>query len=161
MLCNSIFTREDSLGPDFHVVVQLLGLVWLSVTPWTAAGQSSLSFTISWSLLILMSIESVMPSNHLILLFIPFSSCLQSCPASESFPMSWLYASGGQRIVVSASTSVLSWNTQDWSPLSSLGIVTSVAVNIWSVCVFLWIIVFSAYVSNSGIVGSCAFSFCF
>ena len=41
--------------------------VWLFVTPWTAAHQASLSFTISWSLLKLMSTESVMPSNHLIL----------------------------------------------------------------------------------------------
>ena len=49
------------------VVVQSLSCVWLFVTPWTAACQASLSFTISWSLLKLMSIESVMPSNHLIL----------------------------------------------------------------------------------------------
>ena len=49
------------------VIVQLLCRVWLFVTPWTAACQSSLSFTISWSLLKLMSTESVMPSNHLIL----------------------------------------------------------------------------------------------
>ena len=49
------------------------------------AHQASLSFTISWSLLQLMSIESVMPSNHLILCH-PFSSCPQSFPASGSFP---------------------------------------------------------------------------
>ena len=49
------------------VVVQLLSHVQLSVTPWSAAHHASLSFTISWSLLKLMSIESVMPSNHLIL----------------------------------------------------------------------------------------------
>ena len=49
------------------LVVQLLSLVWLFVTPWTAAHQASLSFTISQSLLKLMPIESVMPSNHLIL----------------------------------------------------------------------------------------------
>ena len=49
------------------VVIQLLGHVQLCVTPWTAARQASLSFTISWSLLKLMSIESMMPSNHLIL----------------------------------------------------------------------------------------------
>ena len=49
------------------VIVQSLSCVWLFVTPWTAAHQASLSFTISQSLLILMSIESVMPSNHLIL----------------------------------------------------------------------------------------------
>ena len=48
-------------------VVQLLGCVWLSVIPWTAASQASLSFTISLSLLRLMSTELVMPSNHLIL----------------------------------------------------------------------------------------------
>ena len=47
--------------------VQSLSRVRLFVTPWTAARQASLSFTISWSLLKLMSIESVMPSNHLIL----------------------------------------------------------------------------------------------
>ena len=49
------------------VVVQLLSCVWLFVTPWTAAHQTSLSFTISRSLLKLISIQSVMPSNHLIL----------------------------------------------------------------------------------------------
>ena len=57
------------------VVVQWLSHVRLFVTPWTAAHQASLSFTISWSLLKLMSIESMMPSNHLILcrpfLFLP------------------------------------------------------------------------------------------
>ena len=50
-----------------HVVVQLLSWVWLFATPWTAALQARLSSTISWSLLRFMSIESVMPSNHLIL----------------------------------------------------------------------------------------------
>ena len=49
------------------LLVQSLSRIWLFVTPWTAAGQSSLSFTISWSLLKLMSTESVMPSNHLVL----------------------------------------------------------------------------------------------
>ena len=47
---------------------------------------------------------------------VPFSSCPQSLPASGSFPMSQLFASGGQSIGVSASTSVLPMNTQDWSP---------------------------------------------
>ena len=49
------------------VVAQSLSCLRLFGTPWTAAGQASLSFTISWSLLRLMSIEPVMPSNHLIL----------------------------------------------------------------------------------------------
>ena len=57
--------------------------LFLFPTPWTAAYQASLSFTISWSLPKLMSIESVMPPNHLILCC-PFSSCLQSFLASGS-----------------------------------------------------------------------------
>ena len=49
------------------IVVQSLSFVWLFAAPWTAVHQASLCFTVSWSLLILMTIESVMPSNHLIL----------------------------------------------------------------------------------------------
>ena len=52
---------------------------------------------------------------------VPFSSCAQSFPASGSFHMSQLFASGGQSIGVSASTSVLPMNTQDWSPLGWTG----------------------------------------
>ena len=52
---------------------------------------------------------------------IPFSSCLQSFPASRSFQMSQFFASGGQSIGVSASTSVLPMNIQDWSPLGWTG----------------------------------------
>ena len=52
---------------------------------------------------------------------VPFSSCPQSLPASGSFPMSQLFASGGQSIGVSASASVLPMNTQDWSPLGWTG----------------------------------------
>ena len=52
---------------------------------------------------------------------IPFSSCPQYFPASRSFQMSQLFASGGQNIGVSASTSVLPMNTQDWSPLGWTG----------------------------------------
>ena len=48
---------------------------------------------------------------------VPFSSCLQSFPTSGSFQISQLFASGGQNIGVSASTSVLPMNTQDWFPL--------------------------------------------
>ena len=51
----------------------------------------------------------------------PFSFCLQSYPALGSFPMSHLFTSGGQSIGVSASTSVLPMNTQDWSPLGWTG----------------------------------------
>ena len=52
---------------------------------------------------------------------VPFSCCPQSLPASESFPVSQLFASGGQSIGVSASASVLPMNTQDWSPLEWTG----------------------------------------
>ena len=92
--------------------VQLLSRVWLFATPWTAALQASLSITNSQSLLRLMSIESVMPSSHLTLYW-PFSSCLQSFPASRSFQMSPFFASDGQSIGVSTSASVLPMNIQD------------------------------------------------
>ena len=54
----------------------------------------------------------------------PFSSCPQSFPASGSFPMSWLLASGGQSIGDSASASVLPMNIQDWFPLGWTGLIT-------------------------------------
>ena len=65
----------------FLFAVKSISCVWFFVTPWTAACQASLSFTISQSLLRFISIESVMLSNHLILCS-PFSFCLQSFPAS-------------------------------------------------------------------------------
>ena len=94
--------------------------VWLFATPWTAACQASLSITNSWSLLKLMSIESVMPSSHLILCR-PLFSYPQSLPASESFPMSQLFAWGGQSTGISALAPFLPKNTQDWSPLEWTG----------------------------------------
>ena len=90
--------------------VQSLSHFWLFVTPWIAARQASLSITNSWSLLKLMSIQPSHPVVH-------FSSCPQSLPASESFPMSQLFAWGGQSTGVSALASVLPVNIQDWSPL--------------------------------------------
>ena len=92
-------------------IVQLLSCVRFFATPWTAVHQGSLSFTISWSLLKLTSIESMMPSNCLFICR-PFSSHPQSFPASGSFPVSWLFASGGQSI--GASASVLAMNIQGW-----------------------------------------------
>ena len=80
-----------------------------SLQPNTAACQASLSITNSQSLLILMSIELLMPSNHLILCH----PLLQSFPASGPFQMSQFFPSGSQSIGVSASASVLSMNTQD------------------------------------------------
>ena len=91
-----------------------------SATPWTAAGRASLSITNSRSLLKLMSIEAVMTSHHLILwhlLLLP-PSIFHS---TRSFQLSQFFASGGQRIGVSASASVLSMNSQDWFPLGFSG----------------------------------------
>ena len=101
--------------------VQLLSHVQLFATPWTAAHQASLSITNPWSPPKPMSIESVMRSNHLILcctlLFLP--SIFPSIRVfSDPFQ---LFASGGQSIGVSASTSVLPMNTQDWFPLGWTG----------------------------------------
>ena len=101
--------------------VQSLSCVQLFVTPWTAARQTSLSITNSRSLLKLMSIELVMPSNHLILCRC-FSSCLQSFPASGSFLMSQVFGSGGQTI--GASASVLPMNIRGWFPLRWTGLIS-------------------------------------
>ena len=62
-----IYPNKVPVETNFVVIVQWLSRVQLFATPWTAAHQASLSFTISWSLFKLMSIELVMPSNHLIL----------------------------------------------------------------------------------------------
>ena len=85
------------------------------MTPWTAARQASLSITNSQSLFKLMSIKLVMPSNYFILCcLLLFPSVF---PALGSFQMSQFFASGGQRIGVWASASVLPVNIQDWFPL--------------------------------------------
>ena len=114
--------KQCSIGKntDFSLI-QLLSHVRLFATPWTAGHQASMSIINSRSFLQLMSIEWVMPSNHLILCR-PFSSCLQSFPESGSFPMSQVFASGGQSIGVSASASVLPMNIQDWFPLGWTGL---------------------------------------
>ena len=84
----------------WHAAVQGVAKswTWLSVfvTPWTVARQAFLSITNSWSLLKFTSIQLMTPSTILSSV-IPFS-CLQCCPASGSFLMSWLFASGGQSI---------------------------------------------------------------
>ena len=86
--------------------------VWCFATSWTAALQASLSIiTNSWSLLKLMSIKSVMPSNRLILchpLLLP-----SVFPSIRAFPVSQFFTSGGQNI--GASVLVLPMNIQDWS----------------------------------------------
>ena len=107
-LAGRFFTTNATGEASVVVIFQLLSCLRLFATPWTAALQAFLSFTISWSLLKLMSIESVMPSNHLI----PFSSCPQSFPASGSFPVSRLFTSFGQSIGASASASIPPVNIQ-------------------------------------------------
>ena len=106
-----IITHAITIHANSDVSVQSLSHVRLFVTPWTTAHQASLSITNSWSLPKPMSIESVMPSNHLILcdpLLLP-----SIFPSIRVFKMSQLFTSGGQSIGVSASTSVLPMNTQD------------------------------------------------
>ena len=92
----SSFTQK-SLG--IFSSVQPLSSVRVFATPWTAARQASLSFTISWSLLKLMSIELMMLSHHLILCH-PLLLLPSIFPASRTFHMSWPFASGGQNIGV-------------------------------------------------------------
>ena len=100
--------------------VQLLSRVQLFVTPWTTARQASLSITNFRSLPKPVSIESVMPSNHLILccplLLLPsiFPS-IRVLSNESALHFRW------QSTVVSGSTSVLPMNTQDWSPLGWIG----------------------------------------
>ena len=94
-----------------------------SEVPWTAPCQASQSLNISWSMLWPMSIEWVMPSSHPIL-YILFSLSLQSFPASESFPVSQFFASGGQTIGTSASASIFSMNIKDWFPLGLTGLIS-------------------------------------
>ena len=100
--------------------VQSLSHVRLFATPWTTAHQASLSITNSWSLLNSCPLSGwchpTISSS-----VVPFSSCPQSLPASESFPKSQLFAWGGQSIGVSASASVLEINTYDWYPLGWTG----------------------------------------
>ena len=101
-------------------LVQSLSCVQLFLTPWTAACQASLSIANSRSSLKLMSIESVMPSNHLILCH-PLLLLPPIPPSIRVFSESQFFASGGQSIGVSASASVLPMDTQDWFPLGWTG----------------------------------------
>ena len=91
------------------------------MTEWTAAQQASWSFNISWSLLKLMSIESVMPSNRHILCH-PLPLLPSVFPSIRVFPVSPLSPSGGQSIGALASASVLPMNIQGWFPLELTGL---------------------------------------
>ena len=104
-------------------LVQSLTCFWLSATPWTAAHQTFLSFSISWSLLKIMSSKSVIPSNPLILchcLLLP----LIFLSLRVFFSVSWLVASGGWSIGTSASASVLAVYIQGWFPLALIDLIS-------------------------------------
>ena len=97
------------------------------MTLWTAALQASLSFTISCNLLKFMSIELMIPSNHLILSHPTSSPALNLSQHQGFFPMSWLFVSGGQSIGGSASvcpsneyTGLISFRI-DWFDLLAVG----------------------------------------
>ena len=112
---NRHFSKKDILQ-----VVQLPSFVRLLAIPWTAARQAPLSFTVSLR---------VMLSDHLILCCPLFFFFHQFFPASGSFPISWLFASGGQSIGASASASVLPMNNQDWFPLRLTGLISLLMAN--------------------------------
>ena len=124
-VCRLTYNRHACVCVRACVYVCLCVCAYSLVTSWTAACQASLSFTISWSLLKLMSIKLVMPPNPTISSsVIPFTSCPQSFPASESFLISWLLASGGQNIGVSAVGSGLTMNIQGWLLLGLTGLIS-------------------------------------
>ena len=102
----------------YLVVVQLLSCVRLFVTTWTGTLQAFLSFTMSWSLLRLMSSELMIPSNSLILCF---PLLLNFSQHQGLFQWVSFLTSGGQSIGASASASVLPMNIQGWFPFRWTG----------------------------------------
>ena len=118
----SFLEDHDCLASVTIRSVQSLSRVWLLVTPWNVACQASLSFTISWSLLKLMSIKLVMPSNYLILCC-PLLLLPSIFPSIRPFPVGQLFSSGGQSIGALASASVLPV-IQGWFPLGLTGLIS-------------------------------------
>jgi len=120
--CNHVFVMV--LKSLIHFVFQSLGCVQIFATPWTAAREALLSFTISGSLLKFMYIESVILSNHLILChpFLLLPSIFPSIRLFSSEQVSQFFAAGSQSI--GASASVLPMNTQHWFPLGLTGLIS-------------------------------------
>ena len=127
VLCSKLFPGIEDMprssisvlkGKNFSQSVQSLSHVWLFVTPWTAACQASLSITNSQTLLKLMSSESVMPSNHLIL-------CHPLLLLPSVFPSIRVFSNESVLCVrwpiIGASALVLPTNIQDWFPLGWTG----------------------------------------
>ena len=135
----------------FHIivlVVQLLSCVWLFASPWTVARQAFLFFTICRRLLQLMSIESAMPSNHLILCR-PLLLLPSIFPSIRVFSNESVLHISGQSTGASASASVPPTNIQGWFPLGLTGLISlqskglsrlfsSTAVWVFSTQSFLW-----------------------
>ena len=140
--------KNNSLWLQLHQFssVQSLSRVQLFATSWTAACQASLTITnfqtcsnsCPWSWWCHPTISSSV---------VPFSSCLQSFPASVSFLRSQFFTSGGQRIGASASTSVLPTNIQDWFLLDCYKIIDQICVCLFHglsilfhgfMCLFIW-----------------------
>ena len=120
MLCLRHLTKENKLPGLQFSSVQSLSHVQLFTTPWTTVCQASLPIANSQSLLIFMSVESVMPSSHLILCC-PLLLLPPIPPASESFPVSQLFTWCGQSTRVSALASFLPKKSQGWSPSEWIG----------------------------------------
>ena len=114
------------------LLFSLLRCVWLFVTSWTETCQALLSFTISWSLLKFMSIESVMLTISSSVTH--FSFCFQSFSALGSFPVSWLFTSDGQTVGALASATVLSMSTQGWFLLGLTGLISLQSEELSRVC---------------------------
>ena len=113
------YPSDEGMNLTVHSV-QFLSHVQLFATPWPVACQASLFITNFWitQTHVHWVGDAIQPSSSSI---VPFSSRLQSFPASGCFQMSQFFASGGQSIGVSASASVLPVNTQGWSPLGWTG----------------------------------------
>ena len=111
------------MNPYLFFVVHSLSRVWHFATPRTTTFQASLSFTISWRLLKLVSMSQwchpTISSS-----VTPFYFCPQSFPALGSFSMNWLFASGAQSTGVSALASVLQMNIHEWFPLGLIGLIS-------------------------------------
>ena len=108
------------LKGSFCIQFSSVSHVWLFANPWMAACQASLSITNSRSLLKLLSIESVIPSNHLILCH-PLLLLPSIFPRIRVFSNESVLCIRWPNIGASSSTSVLSMNIQDWFPLGLTG----------------------------------------
>ena len=111
---SSFIYATHSYHQPFSPSVQSLSCVRFFATPWTAARQACFPVNHQLPELIQTHVhqvsDAIQPSHpHLKRRVVPFSSCLQSFPASGSFPVNQFFASGGQSIVASASASVFQW----------------------------------------------------